>query len=73
MAQLPSNRRRAVLAASATVLLCGAVVVFSESRGGGGPQSWGQFALGVVIGLALVLAIVAFIKFRSGPKSGNKP
>jgi hypothetical protein len=73
MAQLPPYRRKAVLAASATAVLASAVLLLSESHGGGGVQSWGQFALGLVIGLALVFGVAAFIKFRSGPKPGGEP
>ena len=73
MAQLPPARRKAVLAASASVVLAGALLVFTEARGWGGADSWGQFVLGAVVGIALVLAIAYFIKRRSGPRSGDKP
>jgi hypothetical protein len=64
MAQLPPNRRKAVLAASATAVLAGGLLVFTEARGWGGADSWGQFVLGGVVGVALVLGIAAFVKFR---------
>jgi phosphate/sulfate permease len=71
MAQLPNNRRKAVLAASATAVLAGGLLVFTEARGWGGPDSWGQFALGGVVGVGLVLAVAAFVKWRSGPRPGD--
>jgi hypothetical protein len=73
MAQLPSNRRKAALAASATAILASAMMLFSETHGGGGVNSWGQFVLGAIVGLALVAAIFFFLKGRSGPRSGDKP
>jgi hypothetical protein len=73
MAQLPPNRRKAALAASATAILAAALLLFSESHGGGGANSMGQFALGAIVGVALVFAIFFFLKRRSGPSSGDKP
>jgi hypothetical protein len=73
MAQLPPHRRKAVVIASSTAILASGLLLLNESRGGGGVNSWGQLALGAVVGLALVLGIVFLLKRRSGPKSGDKP
>jgi uncharacterized membrane protein len=73
MAQISPNRRKAALAASASAVLAAALLIFTEAHGWGGAESWGQFVLGGVVGVALVLAIAYFVKWRAGPGPGDKP
>jgi len=66
MAQLPTNPRKALLAASSTAVLAGGLLIFTEMQGGGGPQSWGQFVLGAIVGVAVAAAIVFAVKRGRG-------
>jgi hypothetical protein len=71
MARLPPRRRAAVLASSLAVVVTAAVVFMRQGRSGGPAADASDFALGLVVGAAIAVALVLIVKSQSGRRPGG--